>query len=401
MYPIDGIAFVQYRFYFSHSLNMKIITLTLLLFTAFFTKAQPSVDSILSAANNHLALKEMNAVIRVLDKSITTFPNDRNKQSALKMLSSAYKAKGDDAKALATFQQMMVLKDSLITIETNTTIDALKANYEADKQAKELELQKAKIKQQQIIITAISVGAVLLIAVLFLIYKRKQTALKNQMQTAILQEKNLAAMAVLAAEEKERKRIASDLHDGIGQMMSAVKMNLSSLASKINIAQEQDAALLDKTLALVDESCKELRSVSHNMMPNALLKSGLSSAVKTFLDKLDHKQLKVNLHTEGLENRLPDTMEIVLYRVIQETVNNVIKHSKANQLDISLIKDSDGISCTIEDNGIGFSINNNQHNNGIGLKNMKARITYLEGSIEWDSTINKGTLVAIHVPVVK
>jgi signal transduction histidine kinase len=96
-------------------------------------------------------------------------------------------------------------------------------------------------------------------------------------------------MAILAAEEKERKRIASDLHDGIGQMMSAVKMNLSSLAYKLTSLTPQEAALLEKTMALTDESCKEVRTVSHNMMPNALLKSGLSSAIKTFVDKIDHK----------------------------------------------------------------------------------------------------------------
>lgn len=399
MYPTDGIAKMQYRFYFSHSLEMKIFIPILFVLITLQAKAQPSVDSILQVANSNLALKKVDVVIEMLNQSITNFPNDSNKQSALKMLSSAYKAKGDDAKALSTLQQMMVLKDSLITIETNTTIDALKANYEADKQAKELELQKVKIKQQQTIILAISIGSVLLLSLFFLMYSKRQHALKNKMATAILEEQNKAAIAVLAAEEKERKRIASDLHDGIGQMMSAVKMNLSSLASKVNISNEQDVILLDKTLALIDESCKELRSVSHNMMPNALLKSGLSSAVKTFLDKLDHKKLKVHLHTEGLENRLPDTIEIVLYRVIQETVNNVIKHANANQLDIALIKDKDGISCTIEDNGIGFTQDQTTINNGIGLKNIKARIAYLQGTVEWDSTINKGTLVAIHVPV--
>nr|MBP9739259.1 sensor histidine kinase [Chitinophagaceae bacterium] len=237
------------------------------------------------------------------------------------------------------------------------------------------------------------------LGLVFLYFSRKKNALKNEMATAILKEKNNAAMAILAAEEKERKRIASDLHDGIGQMMSAVKMNLSSLAYKLTSLTPQEAALLEKTMALTDESCKEVRTVSHNMMPNALLKSGLSSAIKTFVDKIDHKKLKVNLHSEGLDNRLPDTVEIVLYRVIQETVNNVIKHAKANQLDIAIIKDVDGLSCTIEDNGIGFNFNDKNLTEGIGLKNIQARITYLQGTVEWDAVPNKGTLVSIHIPM--
>ncbi|MBP9212961.1 MAG: hypothetical protein KBF36_00265 [Chitinophagaceae bacterium] len=378
---------------------MKLYTLIVFLFVFNFSEAQTSADSVLIKANNLLQIKETNQAILLLDATIKTIPNNLNKQSALQLLSKAYSKKGDDAKALSTLNEMMVLKDSLIKIETTQTLDALRAGYEADKQEKELALQKAKINQQQVIILAISICSLLSLGLVFLYFSRKKNALKNEMATAILKEKNNAAMAILAAEEKERKRIASDLHDGIGQMMSAVKMNLSSLAYKLTSLTPQEAALLEKTMALTDESCKEVRTVSHNMMPNALLKSGLSSAIKTFVDKIDHKKLKVNLHSEGLDNRLPDTVEIVLYRVIQETVNNVIKHAKANQLDIAIIKDVDGLSCTIEDNGIGFNFNDKNLTEGIGLKNIQARITYLQGTVEWDAVPNKGTLVSIHIPM--
>jgi signal transduction histidine kinase len=378
---------------------MKLYTLIVFLLVFNFSEAQTSADSVLIKANNLLQIKETNQAILLLDATIKTIPNNLNKQSALQLLSKAYSKKGDDAKALSTLNEMMVLKDSLIKIETTQTLDALRAGYEADKQEKELALQKAKINQQQVIILAISICSLLSLGLVFLYFSRKKNALKNEMATAILKEKNNAAMAILAAEEKERKRIASDLHDGIGQMMSAVKMNLSSLAYKLTSLTPQEAALLEKTMALTDESCKEVRTVSHNMMPNALLKSGLSSAIKTFVDKIDHKKLKVNLHSEGLDNRLPDTVEIVLYRVIQETVNNVIKHAKANQLDIAIIKDVDGLSCTIEDNGIGFNFNDKNLTEGIGLKNIQARITYLQGTVEWDAVPNKGTLVSIHIPM--
>jgi len=378
---------------------MKLYTLIVFLLVFNFSEAQTSTDSVLIKANNLLQIKETNQAILLLDETIKTIPNNLNKQSALQLLSKAYSKKGDDAKALSTLNEMMVLKDSLIKIETTQTLDALRAGYEADKQEKELALQKAKINQQQVIILAISICSLLSLGLVFLYFSRKKNALKNEMATAILKEKNNAAMAILAAEEKERKRIASDLHDGIGQMMSAVKMNLSSLAYKLTSLTPQEAALLEKTMALTDESCKEVRTVSHNMMPNALLKSGLSSAIKTFVDKIDHKKLKVNLHSEGLDNRLPDTVEIVLYRVIQETVNNVIKHAKANQLDIAIIKDVDGLSCTIEDNGIGFNFNDKNLTEGIGLKNIQARITYLQGTVEWDAVPNKGTLVSIHIPM--
>lgn len=367
-----------------------------ILVTLFYTNAQSqtNVDSMVTAATKYLEEKKVDSAIDLLNTTINTASNKSNTQKALQLISEAYQSKGDNAKALVFLNKMVKVKDSINT----STVNALRASYEADKQAKELELQQAQIEKQKLIIAAISICSVLIITLLFTVYKRRQSLLEAKMNAAILEQQNIAAKEILAAEEKERKRIASDLHDGVGQMMSAVKMNLSSIASKLTLHNEQDAVLLEKTLALVDESCKEVRTVSHNMMPNALLKSGLSSAVRSFLDKIDHKKIKVNLHTEGLENRLPDTIEIILYRVIQETVNNVIKHAQANQLDIALIKDKDGISCTIEDNGIGFNHSTNS-SEGIGIKNIKARITYLQGTVEWDSSINNGTLVAVHIPL--
>jgi signal transduction histidine kinase len=115
------------------------------------------------------------------------------------------------------------------------------------------------------------------------------------------------------------------------------------------------------------------------MMPNALLKNNLSDAIQDFVDKLDNKTMKVHLYAEGLDERLDANVEIVLYRVIQECVNNVIKHASATTLDISLMRDKDGISATIEDNGIGFDITDNQKFEGIGLKNISTRIEYLKG----------------------
>ena len=212
-------------------------------------------------------------------------------------------------------------------------------------------------------------------------------------------QQELATTAIIAAEENERKRIAADLHDGVGQIMSAAKMNLSAFENELPFRDEKQKISFEKIIDLVDESCKEIRSVSHQMMPNALLKSGLASAIKEFIDKLDNRILKVNLHTEGLNERLESNVETILYRIIQECVNNVIKHSGANTLDISLIKDADGLSATIEDNGKGFDIKNKDHIEGIGLKNIYSRVSFLKGTVDFDSSPGNGTLVAIHIPL--
>ena len=118
-----------------------------------------------------------------------------------------------------------------------------------------------------------------------------------------------------------------------------------------------------------------------------------------FIGKIDDSLIKVNLVTYGLNERLDANIETVLYRVIQESVNNVIKHSQANQLDIQISIEDKEITVTIEDNGKGFDVSNKDNFDGIGLKNIITRIEFLKGSVEWDSSPGNGTLVAIHIPV--
>jgi signal transduction histidine kinase len=227
-------------------------------------------------------------------------------------------------------------------------------------------------------------------------YKWKQEA---RMQSAILKQQEYATKAVLEAEEAERQRIAQDLHDGVGQMISAAKMNLSAYENSVQFKTRDDRLSFQKIISLVDDSCNEVRSVSHNMMPNALLKNSFSSAIQEFINKLDRKALKVHLYTEGLDEKMDANMETVLYRVIQECVNNVIKHSGASTLDISVVKDMTEITATIEDNGNGFDISDPDRLDGIGLKNIRTRIEFLKGSVDFHSASGRGTLVALHVPL--
>jgi two-component system, NarL family, sensor kinase len=324
----------------------------------------------------------------------------QGKYYTLSLLSDAYRNIGNLEKAYSYLQQMQLVKDSVRSESSENKIAELEALYQVEKKEQELLLQKIKVSKRNYAIWGISVAALLLILLSVAFYRKKLLEKETKMQANISAEQKAAAQAVIEAEERERKRIAGDLHDGIGQMMSAVKMNLSSLRAKIPLQNEYDISLMEKTLHLVDESCKEVRTVSHNMMPNALLRNGLASAVKEFLDKIDHHQLQVNLYTEGLNQRLPGNIETVLYRIIQEVVNNVIKHAQANSLDISLIKDVQAVACTIEDNGRGFDVAAIPSFTGIGLKNIQTRIDYLKGTVEWSSAPEKGTLVAIHVPLV-
>jgi len=319
--------------------------------------------------------------------------------SNLKQLSEVANKQQDYKAAFEYYKQYSSLKDSVFRIQSAKQVEELSDKYETAEKEETIQQQKFQISKRNYYIAGILLVLLLGSLLGYSAYRRYRLKQQAKLQAEILHQQDLAAKAVITAEETERVRIAGELHDGIGQMMSAAKMNLSSIEDEIPFISEEQKNRFDKVVALIDESCNEVRAVSHNMMPNALLKTGLAMAVREFIDKIDKKVIYISLHAEGLNEKIDANVETVLYRVIQECVNNVIKHSGANRLDIALIRDTEGISATIEDNGRGFDAARAKDFEGIGLKNIKSRVAYLKGTVEWDSAEGRGTLVAVHVPV--
>ncbi|MES2109558.1 MAG: tetratricopeptide repeat protein [Bacteroidota bacterium] len=323
-------------------------------------------------------------------------------QNAWVTLSGLYEKTGDYKQALIAYQKYKEVNAAAINENNDKQIAQMQTQYETEKKEnritllnKENTIQKLSISSRNKtigIIAALFLLSAIIVALFFYRNRLKQKAKE-------LKQQDMLTKAVVDAEENERKRIASDLHDGVGQLFSAVKMNLNGLFERISIQREEDRFLAENTLALVDESCKEVRSISHQMMPNMLLRSGIASDLKSFIEKIDADALKVNLEATGFKNKLESNVETMLYRIIQETINNVIKHAKATHLDIILNRDSKGISATITDNGIGFDLNKKDEFSGIGLKNIATRIEYLKGTIKYTSVPGAGTTVAIEVPV--
>ena len=306
--------------------------------------------------------------------------------------------RGNFAAALDFQKRGIALKDSILNEETAARISEIQTKYETEKKEQTIALQELQLSKKNYLIAG-AFGVLLLGALLgYSYYHRYRLKQQAKLQETIIHQQELATHAVIEAEERERKRIAGDLHDGVGQLMSAAKMNLSMVGSELQFVNLEQEAAFNKAIDLVDEGCREVRTVSHNIMPNALLKSGLASAIREFISKIDQRVIKVNLYTEGLNERIDQKTESVLYRIIQECVNNVIKHSGAIQLDISLIRDNEGISVTIEDNGRGFDASDKENFAGIGIRNIHSRVEYLKGSVEWDAAPGKGTVVTIHIP---
>lgn len=365
----------------------------------------------LAFAHIHLAklmlkLKKLNTAKENAKKAINlaeAIGASKEVMDAKETLAAIAEQDGDFKEAYQLNLAVNKIKDSLFQQDKTKLISDYQVRYQTEKKEQQIQSLNQKNKIQQLEIKQRNLGLGIAIGVLllgglfaYLLINRGQLKAKAELQTEIIKQQDIASKAVLDAEERERRRIASDLHDGVGQMLSAALMNLNGLFAKLNLQADTDLQA-QKALALVNESYDEMRSISHQMMPNALIKSGLASAVKEFISKLDKDQLKVTLETVGLKERLDEQTETVIYRVIQETVNNVIKHAEASKLAIQIIKDDEGISVTIEDNGKGFDKNNVDLKAGIGLSNIYSRVEFLKGSVDIDSSEGKGTLVAIYL----
>lgn len=314
-----------------------------------------------------------------------------------------YKKRGDYAKAIQYVDVYTMARDSSLNEESSRQIAELETRYESEKKAlalekKDLELKNANFEishKQNTIIILIAVCA-LVLAMSILFYNRYRHKQQQEMAQQLLQQQELRNKAIIEAEEKERIRIARELHDGIGQQLSAAKMNLSAFESSIN---EQHKDAYQHLITLVDDAVKEIRTISHNMMPNALLRSGLSSAVREFVNKLSITDaLKIDLQIVGLNTRLEHSAETVLYRVIQECVSNIIKHADASHINIQLIKHDEHLNMLIEDNGKGFNAKDIDSFEGIGLKNIVSRVQYLNGTVDFDSMPGRGTTISVDIP---
>jgi two-component system NarL family sensor kinase len=206
-----------------------------------------------------------------------------------------------------------------------------------------------------------------------------------------LREKKSALFnAVLESQEKERKRIGRDLHDEMGPLLSAAKIQLELLKS----AEPEDTTVISDFQKLLDEAITGIRISVQDLVPNTLYNFGLIEAVQELCSKLDCSGCKLDFsYNAPVFFDIPDQLNI--YRIIQELLNNTIKHAQASKIKIKFIHTEDSFVFTVEDNGIGFKTENAKKLTGIGLKNIDCRVSVLKGKLFIDSEFNKGTFVRI------
>ncbi len=319
------------------------------------------------------------------------------------------KLAGNFTRAYAYLYKYAQLKDTIYDDATSAKIAELEINYQTAKKEKDiLQLQQeSKNKTDSIqktkTLSFILLGSfITLLLISFLSYRTyKQKQLLQQQQIKQLQNEKLllASESILKGQEDERSRLAQDLHDGLGGMLSGVKLTLSAMKGNI-ILSEESARLFTKAFEQLDSSIGEMRRVAHNMMPEALVKLGLQQALQDYCDGINEvKQLNVTCEFHGLENRLDNSTEIIVYRIVQELLNNIVKHANASNVLVQVIKKDNELNITVEDNGTGFIKEETFIKEGAGLRNIQSRVDYLKGELDIKSTPGKGTSVYINCTI--
>lgn len=288
------------------------------------------------------------------------------------------------------------LKDSITNENSNREILQREASLQIQQQKR---LQQVELGRQRLWRNIIIGIALFVILVVILLYNRYRIRQKMEYQQQLNRQQNEMFNLAVSVQEKERKRIAEDIHDSLGSVLSAAKLKLSTLEDEAPLPEGQREKY-QTTLMLLDEAATELRNISHNIMPATLSKLGLVAAIKNLVDKISsHSGLNVQFEAHGLESRIDESTEISIYRIVLELLNNIVKHARAAKATIQLIRYPDYINITVEDDGKGFEYKTTlEENKGIGLGNIISRVEYLKGTIDIDSVPGRGTTVIIDIP---
>ncbi len=209
----------------------------------------------------------------------------------------------------------------------------------------------------------------------------------------------LATQSLLEGQEDERSRIAKDLHDGLGGLLSGVKLQLGAMKGNLILTEENGIAF-NRVLNNLEESIAEMRRVAHNMMPETLLRFGLPQALEDYSSSLSHQQaFTIQCEFRGMEKRLDSSTEVVVYRIVQELINNAVKHSGASAILVQIMRhDEERLNITVEDNGKGFDPKFTGSDTA-GLRNISSRVKYLNGKMDIQSEPGNGTSVYIECEI--
>ncbi|MES2108687.1 MAG: ATP-binding protein [Bacteroidota bacterium] len=296
------------------------------------------------------------------------------------------------------------------TQELETKYNVAKKEVEISNLNKEKQIRELTLQRRTFYIVVLTLAIAVLVIVLWLlrnnsIRKEKlltsEKELKEQQIQILEKEKELLlTQALMEGQEAERSRLAKDLHDGLGGILTGTKYSLSSMKQNMIISAE-NAAAFEKTMNMLDQSISELRRVAHNMMPESLLKLSLNEALADYCQQItDSGALRVHYQSFDIDNlTAEESVKIAVYRIVQELINNIVKHAEAKNAIVQVTLKEEVLGITVEDDGKGFELANLSFVDGMGYKNLKSRVDFLKGNIDVKSERGKGTSILIQLPV--
>lgn len=366
------------------------------------------VQSKLLLAEVEIGLGDYENAIAGLKQCITesTRMNNLNFLSqSHELLVKAYEKNKFYAEALKHSKHYHQLQDSLISIERTKVINEIEAEYALDKEL--LEQEKQLIKQQdkiehrnyQVITLTALLILFLLLSILFMRLFIKNKQLNKQRLESINKQQELQRMrAVMEGEEKERKRISRELHDDLGAQLAGIKVHVNALQNDI-----PDITKLSKFSTaenLIDNACQSVREISHNMTPSALDDKSISVLLEDLANKFyANYGIAVDYQSDNIPDNISKESSITLYRITQELLRNIEKHSQATEVILQIAYEQNNIHLIVEDNGIGFDVDNLTIKKGIGLDNIRSRVEYLEGHMDIHTDKNLGSTFTIDIPI--
>jgi len=292
------------------------------------------------------------------------------------------------------------LKDTVFNENNQRHINYLESLYQTEKKEKEIYVLQNQQKESELtlrrrnflILTLVGLIALVLICAAFIYLRnRDKRIIQEQRINKLEQEKQLVAThALLEGETTERARLSKDLHDGLGGLLSVTKHKIASMKGSLTIPDDQ-VEVFNSALEMLDSSIKELRRVAHNLMPESLMRYGLNSAISDFCNSTD----TANYHFYGVEKRLDEKLEVAAFRIVNELVNNSLKHANANSINVQLVQEPERISITVHDDGCGFNTKSVDRTKPGGLYNIESRVNSFNGRLDIFSAPDKGTEISV------
>jgi signal transduction histidine kinase len=318
-------------------------------------------------------------------------------------LAKAYFMQGRYEEAYEAQSKYMELNQKVQDEKRAKNLQELVTKYKTNEKEQENKIlqeenltKQARLDKNRIVLYALTAVAITTILLLYLIYARYRLAQQARFKQAMLEEQKLRSLGIMDAEENERRRLARELHDGVGQLLSATRRKIQFLQAN------EGADVMSEPLRMLDESIKEVRDLSHSMMPPSLLNKDLRQAIQEFISRINsNKELEIQTEWVNTDNlKLDKTTTLMLYRSVQEIIGNALKHANASTINIEMVNHDTEVTLVIYDDGIGFDKFEKQDTNtGLGLSNIQSRIAYIGGTLEINSAPGRGVTYVIEVPV--